>query len=84
MSYKFFKTKFLLVFALSIDLNGLYLLGALGKALPGRAYAGAFGTAGNITIGGYDSELDIAYVMYYFSGGGYGGNWFGDGLSKWC
>ena len=30
------------------------VLAALGKALPERAYAGAFGTAGNISIGGYD------------------------------
>jgi N-methylhydantoinase B len=57
-------------------------LGALGKALPERAYAGAFGTAGNISIGGYDPERESAYVMYYFSGGGYGGNWSGDGLSN--
>jgi N-methylhydantoinase B len=57
-------------------------LGALGKALPERAYAGAFGTAGNISIGGYDPASESAYVMYYFSGGGYGGNWSGDGLSN--
>ena len=57
-------------------------LGALGKALPERAYAGAFGTAGNISIGGYDPVRESAYVMYYFSGGGYGGNWSGDGLSN--
>ena len=58
------------------------VLAALGKALPERAYAGAFGTAGNISIGGYDPERQAAYVMYYFSGGGYGGNWSGDGLSN--
>ena len=57
-------------------------IGALGRALPDRAHAGAFGTAGNISIGGYDPEKDRAYVMYYFTGGGYGGNWAGDGHSN--
>jgi N-methylhydantoinase B len=57
-------------------------LGALGTALPERAVAGAFGTAGNISIGGYDPGKERAYVMYYFTGGGYGGNWAGDGHSN--
>ncbi len=57
-------------------------IGALGKALPERAYAGAFGTAGNISIGGWDPDRQRAFVMYYFSGGGYGGNWAGDGLTN--
>ena len=30
------------------------VLGALGRALPERAYAGPFGTAGNFSLGGYD------------------------------
>jgi len=60
------------------------VLGALGKALPSRAYAGAFGTAGNISLGGYDPERRRHYVMYYFSGGGYGGYWAGDGHTNAC
>ncbi len=57
-------------------------LGALGLALPERAYAGAFGTVGNMSISGYDPETNRHYVMYLFSGGGYGGNWAGDGHSN--
>ena len=32
------------------------VLGALGKAVPHRAYAGAFGTAGNLSLGGFDPK----------------------------
>lgn len=57
---------------------------ALGQAVPERAYAGAFGTAGNFSLGGYDPESGRHFVMYYFSGGGYGGNYAGDGHSNAC
>jgi N-methylhydantoinase B len=57
---------------------------ALGQAKPERAYAGAFGTAGNFSLGGYDQERQRHFVMYYFSGGGYGGNYAGDGHSNAC
>ena len=60
------------------------VLGALGKAVPGRAYAGPFGTAGNISLGGFDPKRGRHYVMYYFSGGGYGGYWAGDGHTNAC
>ena len=60
------------------------VLGALGKAVPSRAYAGAFGTAGNFSLGGYDPKRGRHYVMYYFSGGGYGGYWAGDGHTNAC
>ncbi|HEY2815814.1 MAG TPA: hydantoinase B/oxoprolinase family protein [Casimicrobiaceae bacterium] len=60
------------------------VLGALGKAVPERAYAGPFGTAGNISLGGYDPKHGRHYVMYYFSGGGYGGYWAGDGHTNAC
>jgi len=60
------------------------VLGALGKAVPERAYAGPFGTAGNISLGGYDPKYRRHYVMYYFSGGGYGGYWAGDGHTNAC
>lgn len=60
------------------------VLGALGRAMPERAYAGAFGTAGNFSLGGYDPRHKRHYVMYYFSGGGYGGYWAGDGHTNAC
>jgi N-methylhydantoinase B len=60
------------------------VLGALGKAVPQRAYAGPFGTAGNFSLGGYDPQRGRHYVMYYFSGGGYGGHWGGDGHTNAC
>jgi len=60
------------------------VLGALGKAVPQRAYAGPFGTAGNFSLGGYDPGRGRHYVMYYFSGGGYGGYWAGDGHTNAC
>jgi len=60
------------------------VLGALGRAMPDRAYAGPFGTAGNFSLGGYDPKHDRHYVMYYFSGGGYGGYWSGDGHTNAC
>ena len=60
------------------------VLGALGQAVPERAYAGPFGTAGNFSLGGYDPLRGRHYVMYYFSGGGYGGYWAGDGHTNAC
>jgi N-methylhydantoinase B len=60
------------------------VLGALGRAMPDRAYAGPFGTAGNFSLGGYDPKHQRHYVMYYFSGGGYGGYWSGDGHTNAC
>jgi N-methylhydantoinase B len=60
------------------------VLGALGRAMPERAYAGPFGTAGNFSLGGYDPKHERHYVMYYFSGGGYGGHWAGDGHTNAC
>jgi N-methylhydantoinase B len=60
------------------------VLAALGQAMPERAYAGAFGTAGNFSLGGFDPETNRPYVMYYFSGGGYGGSYAGDGHSNAC
>ena len=60
------------------------VLGALGRTSPERAYAGPFGTAGNMSLGGYDPKHERHYVMYYFSGGGYGGYWAGDGHTNAC
>lgn len=57
---------------------------ALAKAIPDRLFAAPAGTSGNLGIGGYDPESGENYIMYYFSGGGYGGWWNGDGLSNGC
>jgi N-methylhydantoinase B len=35
-------------------------------------------------VGGYDPKRDRSYVMYVISGGGYGGNATGDGISNGC
>ena len=55
------------------------VLGALGKAIPERAYAGPMGTVTNLAAGGEDPESGY-YVFYSFIGGGYGGNYLTDGL----
>jgi N-methylhydantoinase B len=60
------------------------ILAAMGKAVPSRAYSGPFGTAGNFSLGGFDPKHGRFFVMYYFSGGGYGGSWAGDGHSNAC
>ncbi len=52
------------------------MFGALGQAIPDRLFAGPAGTSGNFALGGRDPERqgDSAgsFVMYVFSGGGYG------------
>ncbi|HXP73353.1 MAG TPA: hydantoinase B/oxoprolinase family protein [Stellaceae bacterium] len=57
---------------------------ALAKAIPERLFAAPAGTSGNFSLGGYDPEERRNYVMYFFSGGGYGGWWAGDGISNGC
>jgi N-methylhydantoinase B len=57
---------------------------ALAQAIPERLFAAPAGTSGNVSLGGYDPEEQRNYVMYFFSGGGYGGWWAGDGLSNGC
>jgi len=52
---------------------------ALGKVLPTRIPGNPFGTINNVSIGGVDSE-GRPYIMYVFSGGGYGGYDEGDGF----
>ena len=58
------------------------VFGAMGQAMPDRLFAAPFGTAGNLSFGGYDPGRKQQYVMYFFSGGGYGGYWDDDGLSN--
>jgi N-methylhydantoinase B len=57
---------------------------ALVKAIPKQLFAAPAGTSGNLCIGGYDPKHNRNYVMYVISGGGYGGNLNGDGLSNGC
>jgi N-methylhydantoinase B len=57
---------------------------ALTKAIPDLLFAAPAGTSGNLGIGGYDPERQRNYIMYLFTGGGYGGFQGGDGLSNGC
>ncbi|RDD61219.1 hydantoinase B/oxoprolinase family protein [Ferruginivarius sediminum] len=57
---------------------------ALSEAIPDRLFAAPAGTSGNLSMGGFDPETGRSYIMYYFSGGGYGGWWAGDGISNGC
>ncbi|MCX7365225.1 MAG: hydantoinase B/oxoprolinase family protein, partial [Alphaproteobacteria bacterium] len=60
------------------------VFGAMGQAIPDRMFASPAGTSGNFTLGGYDPGEDRNYIMYFFSGGGYGGWWETDGLTNGC
>ena len=57
---------------------------ALARAIPDRLFAAPAGTSGNLTVGGYDPLKERHYIMYFFSGGGYGGSFEGDGLTNGC
>ena len=57
---------------------------ALLKAIPDRLFAAPAGSSGNFALGGYDPQKKRSYVMYLFSGGGYGGSFVGDGLTNGC
>jgi N-methylhydantoinase B len=57
---------------------------ALVKGIPERLFAAPAGTSGNLSLGGYDPLKDRRYVMYLFSGGGYGGWFGGDGITNGC
>ena len=57
---------------------------AMVKAIPEQLFAAPAGTSGNLCIGGFDPKHNRNYVMYVISGGGYGGNSRGDGLSNGC
>lgn len=56
----------------------------MGQAIPDRMFASPAGTSGNFSLGGYDPGEDRSYIMYFFSGGGYGGWWETDGLTNGC
>lgn len=57
---------------------------ALARAIPDRLFAAPAGTSGNLTLGGYDPRKERHYIMYFFSGGGYGGSFESDGLTNGC
>jgi N-methylhydantoinase B len=57
---------------------------ALTKAIPDRLFAAPAGTSGNLGVGGFDPARNRHYIMYLFTGGGYGGSYEGDGLSNGC
>ena len=57
---------------------------ALTKAIPDVLFAAPAGTSGNFSLGGTDPKTNTGFVCYLISGGGYGGNATGDGLSNGC
>ena len=57
---------------------------ALTPAIPALLFAAPAGTSGNFALGGHDPKTGRAYVMYLFTGGGYGGSADGDGISNGC
>jgi N-methylhydantoinase B len=57
---------------------------ALTPALPDQLFAAPAGTSGNFALGGSDPATGRNYVMYFFTGGGYGGSRDGDGISNGC
>ena len=56
----------------------------LAGAIPDDLFAAPAGTSGNLTLGGHDPLKERHYIMYVFSGGGYGGSGDGDGLTNGC
>lgn len=56
----------------------------LAQVIPDKLFAAPAGTSGNFALGGYDPVKGRNYVMYIFSGGGYGGWHSGDGISNGC
>ncbi|MBU0584320.1 MAG: hydantoinase B/oxoprolinase family protein [Alphaproteobacteria bacterium] len=57
---------------------------AMVQALPDKVTAAPAGSSGNFALGGHDPARGRDFVMYQISGGGYGGNAGGDGLSNGC
>jgi N-methylhydantoinase B len=58
------------------------VFGALAQAIPDRVPAACFGSVENFTISGHDPKSNKSYIMFRFSGGGYGGQKDCDGLSN--
>jgi N-methylhydantoinase B len=58
------------------------MLSALQPVLPERIGASSFGTICNFTIAGSDPVTGRPFIMFCFTGGGYGGHQDGDGLTN--
>ncbi len=58
------------------------IFGALAQAIPDRVPAACFGSVANFTISGFDPATNKQYIMFRFSGGGYGGHPRSDGLTN--
>jgi N-methylhydantoinase B len=58
------------------------VFGALAQAIPDQVPAACFGSIANFTISGFDPETKKQYIMFRFSGGGYGGHPESDGLTN--
>jgi N-methylhydantoinase B len=58
------------------------VFGALAQAIPDQVPAACFGSIANFTISGFDPDTKKQYIMFRFSGGGYGGHPVSDGLTN--
>lgn len=58
------------------------VFGALAQAIPDQVPAACFGSIANFTISGFDPDTKKQYIMFRFSGGGYGGHPESDGLTN--
>lgn len=58
------------------------ILAALQPVLPDRIGASSFGTICNFTIAGHDQRKQRPFIMFCFTGGGYGGHADADGLTN--
>jgi N-methylhydantoinase B len=58
------------------------VFGCLAQAVPDRVPAACFGSVANFTISGHDAKRDKPFIMFRFSGGGYGGHPICDGLTN--
>src|SRR5262249_38354047 len=54
----------------------------MAQCCPERVPAACFGSVANLTISGHDPENKKQYIMFRFSGGGYGGHPESDGLTN--
>lgn len=58
------------------------VFGALAQAIPDQVPAACFGSIANFTLSGFDPDTKKQYIMFRFSGGGYGGHPDSDGLTN--
>ena len=58
------------------------VFGCLAQAIPDRVPAACFGSVASFTMSGYDPKRSAGYIMFRFSGGGFGGHPTCDGLTN--